>query len=339
MLIEKESRTVIFGKNENKTASMASTTKIMTSLLALESGKINQKIVVTREMLDGIQGTSIDLKAGDEISLKDLVYGMLLNSGNDAANVSAFAVSGSTSVFADLMNSRAEKIGMKNTHFVTPSGLDADTHYSTAYDMALLTAEAISNPVFCDICSTKKYTANYGVPLTPHTFSNHNRLLSSYEGAFGVKTGFTKKSGRCLVSSAEKDGVTLIAVTLKAPDDWNDHKKLLDYGFSLVRRVNIDENLCYNVGVVNSDEEKINAVEAFTPYVSSLIDISKLEKKIEIKPFEYAPIEKGEVLGQVRYLYNGKAVCRIPLVAEKSVKCNVTEIKEEKNFIKRLLKK
>lgn len=339
VLIETQTGKIIFAKNENEQRPMASTTKIMTALLSLESGLINKEIKVSSEMLKGAEGTAIGLKAGDKIKLEALIYGMLLSSGNDAANAAAFAVGGSMDGFIRLMNEKAAKIGMNNTCFATPSGLDAQNHYSTAYDMALLGAAAIKNPQFKKICSAKTYKAEYGQPPCVYTFSNHNRLLSSYEGAFGIKTGFTKKSGRCLVSAAEKNGVTLVAVTLDAPSDWQDHKKMLDYGFSKISRVKIEDALSCSIAVIGGSEKQLEVSAAVTPSVISGYDLKSIKKEVFLKKFEYAPIEKGDILGFVRYSYENKAILEIPLAACQSVKCINEEKIVENSAVKTIIKK
>ena len=231
VLIDAGNGEILFGKNENEQRSMASTTKIMTSLLAIEHGKPDDIVTITDEMVR-VEGTSMGLKAGDKVTIEGLVYGMLLSSGNDAANAVAIAIAGDAESFAELMNKRAKEIGANNTNFVTPSGLDDEQHYSTAYDMALIAMEAMKNETFASIACQKTAKVKFGNPPVEHTLSNHNRLLSMYEGTIGIKTGFTKKSGRCLVSCAQRNGIRLIAVTLNAPDDWNDHMAMYDYGFS-----------------------------------------------------------------------------------------------------------
>ena len=221
---------------------MASTTKIMTALLTLEEAAIeNRQVKITREMVM-VEGSSMGLREGDVLTLRDLAVGMLTVSGNDAANSAAIAVAGSREAFVETMNQRAQALGMTDTHFDTPSGLDGDTHYSTALDMAKLGAAAMSNPEFAAIAGSKSMKVNFLSPEKTVAYQNHNKLLSLYEGCTGVKTGFTKKAGRCLVSSAEKDGVRLVAVTLDAPDDWNDHAALLDYGFSKMTSLTFDES-------------------------------------------------------------------------------------------------
>ncbi|HQD73306.1 MAG TPA: serine hydrolase, partial [Clostridiales bacterium] len=188
---------VLFSLNKDLRLPMASTTKIMTALIALEDPSPMREIKVTKEMV-AVEGTSMGLLPDDTISLYTLAAGMLLESGNDAANVTAYAIAGGLNEFAKLMNKKAKELGLKNTNFVTPSGLDADKHYSTAYDLALLGAAAIKNPLFKEICSQKSMKVEFGNPPYPRWLYNHNRLLSSYEGTIGIKTGYTKKSGRCL---------------------------------------------------------------------------------------------------------------------------------------------
>ena len=208
----------LYAQNADMRLPMASTTKIMTSLLLCEHGNLRNEITVTADMLR-VEGSSMGLLPGDTVTLHDLLYGMLLASGNDAANVTAIAISGSVTAFAELMNKRAAELGLKNTHFVTPSGLDAEEHYTTARELALLAAFALKNEEFAKAAASKTATLCYGNPPYKRTISNHNKLLKLYDGAIGVKTGFTKKSGRCLVSAARRDGKLAVAVTLCDPDD------------------------------------------------------------------------------------------------------------------------
>lgn len=336
VLICAESGEILFERNADKRLSMASTTKIMTSLLALEAGTPNREIVVTKEMVS-VEGTSMGLSAGDSVSLRELVYGMLLQSGNDAANTVAYVIGGSLEGFADMMNARADKIGMKNTNFVTASGLDDDEHYSTARDMALLAAECLKNPEFAAICSQKTAKLTYGNPPYARTLTNHNRLLWSYPDSIGVKTGFTKKSGRCLVSAAERGGVTLVAVTLNAPDDWSDHKEMLDYGFSVCKSSLLTCDLSQTVIPVSGGKK--DSVALKLAYQSEGLEGS--ECVLLIKPFEYAPINEGETVGKAMFVYGGRVVAEIPVVTAKSVEAHIVPIvkKEEKGFFKKILNK
>ena len=319
---------VLFSKNGNKKLSMASTTKIMTSLLALESPSPDAEIKVTDEMVR-VEGTSMGLQAGDSVSLRELVYGMLLQSGNDAANAAALFLGGSIEGFAEMMNSRAKQIGMKNTSFVTPSGLDDDNHYSTAYDMALLAAECIKNPEFAHICAQKRATLTYGNPPYLRTLTNHNRLLQMYEDSVGIKTGFTKKSGRCLVSAAERDGIILVAVTLKAPDDWNDHIALFEYGFSKCKGI---ELTCDLSGVMLSVAGGVkNSVSVTLSETARWIEGKEANVRILMQPMVYAPINKGDIVGKAVFESNGKTVSESFLLAAENVEVkHITETQQTK---------
>ncbi|MBQ4604298.1 MAG: D-alanyl-D-alanine carboxypeptidase, partial [Clostridia bacterium] len=261
---------ILFSRNADRQLSMASTTKIMTSLIALESAVPEKEIVVTKEMVS-VEGTSMGLVPGDSVSMKELVYGMLLQSGNDAANTVAYVLGGGQEGFATLMNERAAEIGMKNTNFVTASGLDDENHYSTAFDMSLLACECIDNPEFLDICSQKKVKLTYGNPPYARTLTNHNKLLWKYSDTIGIKTGFTKKSGRCLVSAAKRNGVTLVAVTLNAPDDWNDHISMFEYGFSKCKGALLSCDFSnISVKVTGGEDESVPVKLAYNPeWISS----------------------------------------------------------------------
>lgn len=304
---------VLFSKNETKQLSMASTTKIMTSLLALEALTPDREITVTKEMVS-VEGTSMGLVAGDKVSLRELVYGMMLQSGNDAANTVAYVLGGSPEKFALLMNERAEEIGMHNTNFVTASGLDDKNHYSTAYDMVLLACESIKNPDFRFICSCKTARLTYGNPPYARTLTNHNRLLWKYSDSIGIKTGFTKKSGRCLVSAAERDGIILVAVTLNASDDWNDHISMFEYGFSQINAVDIGCNLSSaSLKVVGGDK---NSVPLKLSRKSVYAENRLCSYFLLLKPFEYAPVSKGEVVGTAVFISDGKIIDRVPVLTD-----------------------
>ena len=209
---------------------MASTTKIMTALVAIESSPLDKNVMIS-DMAIGTEGSSLYLKKGEIMSMSDLLMGLMLRSANDAAAAIAYEISGSIEAFADKMNEKAASIGVTDTHFTNPHGLDDENHYTTAADLAIITAEALKNDTFLEIVSTEKCIIK-NFDGEARLLTNHNKLLSLYDGAIGVKTGFTKKSGRCLVGAAERDGMRLIAVTINAPDDWNDHEALFDFGFS-----------------------------------------------------------------------------------------------------------
>lgn len=230
-LIDVASGRLLFSANGDKRMNIASLTKIMTAIVAIEHGNLTDKVKVSKRAA-GKEGSSIYLKAGDEMSLQNMLYGLMLRSGNDAATAIAEHVGGSEEGFVFLMNEKAELIGMENSHFANPHGLDAEGHYSTANDMAKLTAYALKNPVFRDIVKTKVKTVPNPNESWDTTWRNKNKMLTMYEGADGVKTGYTKQALRCLVSSATRDGQQLAAVTLNDSDDWSDHRKMLDFGFA-----------------------------------------------------------------------------------------------------------
>ena len=317
ILMVADTKEILYQKNAYDKRSMASTTKIMTSLLALESGQRTRKVKVTSEMIT-VEGTSMGLKENDTVTIENLVYGMLLQSGNDAANVTASVLSDETD-FITKMNNKARQLGMNNTNFVTPSGLDSEEHYSCAYDMALLAVAALKNPEFRHICSKTQATVSYGNPPYPRTLSNHNRLLYECDGCIGVKTGFTKKSGRCLVSAAERNGCRLVAVTLNAPDDWSDHKKLYDYGFSQITSEALGSEFSdKTIAVVGGNKKSVSVGFQNAPSLA-VKKREKIESRIYIKHFEYAPLKKGEVVGFVRYNYDGTVIEEVPLVTTESV--------------------
>ena len=229
VLYEPSSESFLYTKNANARLPMASTTKIMTALIALERLAPDAIIEIPKAAV-GIEGSSLYLEEGELISAEDLIYGLMLGSANDAAAAIAIEISGSVEEFSALMNERAEEMQLKDTSFKNPHGLDAEGHYTTAHDLAIIAAEALKNEDFKRISSS--YKKDIETSLKTRVVVNHNKLLKSYDGCIGVKTGYTKKSGRSLVSAAVREGITLIAVTINAPDDWRDHKSLLDYGFN-----------------------------------------------------------------------------------------------------------
>ncbi|GAA3405304.1 D-alanyl-D-alanine carboxypeptidase family protein [Paenibacillus hodogayensis] len=230
-LIDVASGRLIVSKDGDKQMRIASLTKIMTAITAIEHGRLSDQVKVSSKAA-GKEGSSIYLKAGEEMSLENMLYGLMLRSGNDAATAIAEHVGGSLEGFVYLMNEKAGQIGMSRSQFKNPSGLDEEGHYSTANDMARLTAYAMRNPVFRDIVKTKMKSAPNPNETWDYQWMNKNKMLTLYEGADGVKTGYTKLAKRCLVSSATRNGQQLAVVTLNDPDDWLDHRKLLDYGFN-----------------------------------------------------------------------------------------------------------
>lgn len=306
ILINAHTGEVLFEKNSTSRLSMASTTKIMTSLILTEQKDLSRVITVTDQMVR-VEGSSMGLMPGDKVSLEALLYGMLLASGNDAANTTAYALGKSISGFAKIMNHKAKQLGMNNTNFVTPSGLDDDEHYSTAYDMAILTAEALKNKAFKAACSTKSRRVYLCDGEKQLTLTNHNKLLGTYEGLVGVKTGFTKKSGRCLVTAAERNGVCLVAVTLSAPDDWNDHRALLDYGFEVTEFFeSTSQQLPDSLPVVGGDCDRVKIYGQNISYAVSRKNSNKISYKILLPTFLYSGVKAGQKVGSINYYYENK---------------------------------
>lgn len=240
VLMEQQSGRVLFEKSAHEKKRIASITKIMTAILAIESGKLDETVKVSDNAV-GTEGSSIYLKPGEKIKLEDLVYGLMLRSGNDAAVAIAEHVGGSLDGFVFLMNQKAEEIGMENTHFANPHGLDDhENHYSTAYDMALLTQYAMNDDTYKKISGTKVHRAPNPYEDWERVWKNKNRLLTElYEHTTGGKTGYTKRAKRTLVTTASKENLDLIAVTLNGPDDWNDHINMYEYGFNTYELVTV----------------------------------------------------------------------------------------------------
>ena len=234
-LYDPASKCFLYTKNADTRLPMASTTKIMTALVAIENADLDKSVSISDDAI-GTEGSSLYLKRGESMTMRELLMGLMLRSANDAAAAIAYEISGSIEAFAEKMNEKAYQIGALNTNFTNPHGLDDSSHYTTAKDLAIIAAEALRNETFLNIVSTKKYIIKNS-DGEARLLTNHNKLLNLYDGAIGVKTGFTKKSGRCLVGAAERDGTRLISVTINAPDDWNDHKALFDYGFLKLKSV------------------------------------------------------------------------------------------------------
>lgn len=238
ILMDADTGAVLYEKDADRPSLIASTTKIMTAVVVLEHCDPERRFTVP-EAATQIEGSSMYLKAGETLAIRDLLYGMMLHSGNDAAVALALACSGSTEEFVAQMNLKAQKLGLHNTHFENPNGLDGETHRSSARDLALLTQYALQNETFLQIVSTKT------IRIGERCLSNHNKLLWMLDGALGVKTGYTKAAGRVLVSAAERNGRRLIAVTVRDGNDWQDHRALYDYGFSrYVRREIVGRGDC-----------------------------------------------------------------------------------------------
>ncbi len=312
VLMDADSGRVLYGCNEHDPRLIASITKLMTALVALESGHALDEVVSIREEWTGIEGSSLYLKPGEQLQLETLLYGLLLRSGNDAAHAVAGFCGGDLPSFVRKMNERAVKLGMKNTRFANPSGLNGEGHYSSAYDMALLARACLEHEELRTIVSTRSIT------LENRVMTNHNKLLWQYDGCIGLKTGYTEKAGRTLVSAAQRDGMTLICVTLNDPNDWRDHTALFDYGFSTYEKrtlIRAGELLCT------------------IPVRGSLVPLCQIRAREDLaavlRPEENptrhticssagvtAPVQKDEEMGTITFSVGdevvGRAVLRLP---------------------------
>ena len=305
---------VLFEKNAEERLPMASTTKIMSALIVLEQEGLDERFTVDSAAVM-TEGSSMGLREGDEVSLRDLACGMRLPSGNDAANAASVRVAGSIDKFVDMMNTRAIKMGLENTHFVTPSGLDdyTDDHYSTARDMAVLAAEAMKNQSFREICSLQKVRLKFGCPPYERWLTNTNKLLK-HQGITGIKTGFTDKARRCLVSSCMRDGCELICVTLNDPDDWRDHMALFDYGFSQVEQVKLTPKQ-RDISLMTADGRQVRCSVPDMVMTMTRDGASHAESLVYLPDFIYAPVRKGDKVGEIVYLLDSRELGRRDITA------------------------
>ncbi len=328
LLMNADSSEVIYGQNIDAKLPMASTTKIMTTILTLESGDLDTEFVVPDEALK-TEGSSMYLHEGEMVTKLELCYGMMLPSGNDAANAAALTLGGSYEEFAEMMNEKASEIGMLNTNFVTPSGLHDENHYSTAYDMAILTEYALENEDFRKICGTKNVRLSSENWEYDKYLSNSNKLLDRYESCIGVKTGFTDEAGRCLISAAEKDGVTLIALTFHASDDWNDHTRMLDYGFSVTKSVEISNyTKSYSCNVVGGEKNTISCRTEYVPEIAVTNGVfPEISEEIHLSDFVYAPIKSGDKIGYVSYFIGDKNILSVDILSSEDVNYKNTPVK------------
>lgn len=332
-LVEAETGRLINGQNTGVRLPMASTTKIMTGLLACESGKLDTFFTVPEAAIL-VEGSSIGLVANEKLTLRDLTYGLLLESGNDAANVIAYLLGGSIQGFAEMMNKRATELGLTNTHFDNPSGLDGKTHYTTALDLARLGAVAMKNKDFSEMASTYTKRIPYNGIKDGRLLKNHNELLKTYDGTIGIKTGYTKKSGRCLVTCAERNGVRLVVATLNGWDDWGDHRTLLDYGFTNLKRLPLEmpKQELY-VGVTGGTAEKVKC--AACDDASAVLksdELQRVKSRVEIPESIGAPVEKEQKMGEVIFTLDGAEVARVNIVAIDPV-----AVVEKKGFFRNLI--
>ncbi len=325
ILIDSMSGRVLYKLNPYIRLPMASTTKIMTALIALENGKLNDKVNIEKECV-GIEGSSIYLYEGEKITLEDLLYGLMLRSGNDAAIAIANFIGGTVDHFIVLMNKKAKEIGALNTNFTNPHGLSNDNHYTTAYDLAIITREAFKNSNFRKIVGTQLWTS--GRDKNKY-FYNKNKVLWQYEGGNGVKTGYTKIAGRCLVGGAKRKNMQLIAVVLNDSNWFNDCYELFDYGFNNYSSKIIYDSGQYidSVNVINGNKNKIPIITG-DKFIYPLAENEKNNIKVFYDmPTEIeAPIVKGEKIGNISVYLNGKLIHSEKLISKENInKLNVLE--------------
>jgi len=319
ILIEAESGNVIYEKNADARLPMASTTKIMTALVAIETTPLNKVVRVSAEAA-GIEGSSVHLIEGEELTMGELLSAMMLESANDAAVAVAVEVAGSTAAFAGLMNAKAEALGLCDTHFMNPHGLSEDGHYTTARDLAKLTAYALENEAFAEIVSTYRAEIPYHGDEGTRTLINHNRLLKQSDNVIGVKTGFTKKSGRCLVTAAEENGVRVVAVTLNDPDDWRDHLSLHELGLSSYERVPLAEIGQYTCSVAALGAEDGELTLSNTDALSLILPKGSAVDATVLAPhYVFTDVSEGDEIGKVVFSCGGKEIASLPLTAAETV--------------------
>lgn len=338
VVMDADSGRLLYAQNPDKRLANASTTKIMTALLTLEQPDQDRYFTVDSDAIQ-VEGTTMGLQPGDSVTLHQLAAGMLLPSGNDAANAAAVEIAGSEEAFVRLMNQRAAELGLENTQHRNPSGLDAEGHYSSARDLATLAAHALENEDFADIVSKQEIRMAFGNPPYNRSLYTTNKLLERYPYAIGVKTGYTDDAGLCLVTAAEKDGTRLIIVTLNGKDDVNTHMRLYEHFFPLLARVDLSgftEGL--SVPVTGGTRDSVAAVPAAEPEAALLErEYDELTREVELPRFVYAPVEAGQVLGEIRLLSGDKVVWQSALVADSDVPALTRERQGILEFIGSLL--
>ncbi len=312
ILMHMDTGKTLYEKNADARMLIASTTKIMTALVALENCDPKELVRIEPSHC-GVEGSSVYLRPGEECTVETLLYGLLLSSGNDAALALAEHVGGSEAHFVEMMNERAAELGLKDTHYSNPHGLDAEDHYSCASDLAKLTCTAMQNELFGQIVSSEKKTCGERV------FLNHNRLLRRYDGCIGVKTGYTKAAGRCLVSCAERNGLRLICVTLSDPKDWTDHAALYDWGFSEWQYLRLfPEGVAAELPVVSGEAETVPIFAAEDGIL--LPKNAEIRIEAELPPFVYADVTAGNTAGRLLVIADGEEVFQTELRYAESVK-------------------
>ena len=326
-VLDSVGKRVLFEKNADERSLIASTTKIMTALIVCEQCNVLDRMRIPKEAV-GIEGSSMYLREGEILTLQELLYGLMLSSGNDAAVALAIYCGGTVEGFAELMNDKARILGLTGTHFENPNGLDSPGHYATARDLAVLAAYAMENPIFAKTVSAKS------IKIGERYLTNHNKLLWRFEGADGVKTGYTQAAGRILVSSAVREGRRLIAVTIDAPEDWNDHAALLEEGFSrysVQQIVTVGDHIG-TMEVVGGETCRVQVLAA-EDFCYSLAPEEQPQLALPGPGFVYAPAVEGAQAGFAYVLIEGKAVGKVSVVYGQTIE---QKKEEEKSLWQKL---
>ena len=319
IVLDAETGTVMYEKDADLLMGIASTTKILTALVVLESCDPEEIVEIKKEWT-GIEGSSMYLKAGEQLSVKTLLYGMMMRSGNDAAHALACHAAGSIEAFADMMNERARSLGCTQSYFENPHGLDGERHFATARELAIITMEAMKNDVFTEIVSTKN------IKIGERSMENHNKLLWQYDGVLGVKTGYTISAGRSLASCAERDDTRIICVTLDDRDDWVDHANLYDWAFTSFEPFEIAKG-----EIIDAVLPVISGVKASVSLMTGEGVSIKLPRgcdyslTVEAPKFVYAVVVRGGIAGQLVVRLNGKLMAAVPLIFTETIRQAETE--------------
>ena len=330
ILLDGTTGRILLEKKIDEQSLIASTTKIMTALVVCEQCNVLDRVRIPKEAV-GIEGSSMYLQEGEVLTLQELLYGLMLHSGNDAAVALAIYCGGTVEGFVELMNDKAHNLGLSGTHFANPNGLDAPGHYATARDLATLAAYAMENPIFYQTVSTKS------MKIGQRYLTNHNKLLWRVEGADGVKTGYTRAAGRILVSSATRNGRRLICVTIDDPDDWNDHSQLLERGFSefrLRRLVQAGETLG-TVEIAGGQAGYVNLLAA-EDFDYALAENEEITIEMIGSGFVYAPVVMGAEAGYAHLCVDGKSVGKVGLIYGETIEQTP---ENEKNFWDRIIRR
>ena len=307
IVMDADTGRVLFEKNAGSKSLIASTTKIMTALLICEQCNVLDRVCIPKEAV-GIEGSSMYLREGEILTVQDLLYGLMLRSGNDAAVALAIYCGGTVEGFVAMMNDKARQLGLKTTNFQNPHGLDGTHHYSSAEDLAILASYAMKNPIFAQTVSTKSVQAGKRI------LTNHNKLLWRMDGAEGVKTGYTKAAGRILVSSASRSGRRLVAVTINAPDDWNDHISLINNGFSVYKpEVLIAKGEQLGYAKVAGGIDKQVSLVAMEQFDYALAQGEEIDIVLETTAFVNAPVLWGQYAGDANIFVDGHKVGHVPV--------------------------